>query len=72
MSKARVMLICVLIFAAIMGFDAYLYSDGVAGNSITQSVIYFASKSALVPAFIGFLMGFLMSHFFDTYAEPRE
>lgn len=72
MSKSRVMLFCFLIFAAIMGFDAFLYSDGVPGNSITQSIIYYASKSALVPYFIGFLMGFLASHFFDTYQEPRE
>lgn len=72
MTKARVMLICFLIFAAIMGFDAYLYADGVVGNSITQSIIYFASKSALVPAFIGFGMGFLLAHFFDNYQEPRE
>lgn len=72
MSKSRVMLICFLIFAAIMGFDAFLYSDGVAGNSISQAIIYYSEKSKLIPFFIGFLFGGLAFHWFDNFVEPRE
>ena len=71
MSKRTVLIISVLIFAAIMGFDVYLYSDGIPGNSISQTVIYYGQKSMLIPWAIGFLMGFLAAHFFDNFTEPR-
>ena len=57
---------------AVFVFDVYLYSDGVPGNSITQVIITASGVSNLVPWAVGFLMGFLAAHFFDTYQEPRD
>lgn len=62
----------ILIFVAILGFDAWLYADGIPGNSISQVIIEWSEKSALVPWFVGLLMGFLGAHLFDSYKEPRE
>lgn len=71
MKKSTIGLIIIGITLAILGFDGYLYSDGVPGNSISQTIIYYGQKSMLVPYFIGFGSGFLASHFFDSYTEPR-
>lgn len=57
---------------SIAGFDIYLYSDGVSGNSISQVIIDASTKYALIPWFVGFLMGGLTFHFFDNYVEPRK
>lgn len=65
MSKNLVLLTCLCAFLGVMAWDASLYLDAVPGNSITQVVVELSSKSKLVPAFIGFLFGFLMAHFFD-------
>jgi len=71
MTKKTVFLICIGIFAGILGFDGYLYTDGVPGNSISQTIIYFSHKCLLIPWFIGGLMGFLSAHLFDNYTEPK-
>jgi hypothetical protein len=62
----------VVIFVCIIGFDIWLYSDEVPGNSISQVIIDASTVSPLVPWFIGLLMGFTSAHFFDTYSEPRN
>jgi len=72
MKPKQVAISIVLIFAAIIAYDIWLYSDGVPGNSISQVIIDLSAISPLVPAFIGFLCGFLFAHFWDTYKEPRE
>jgi len=72
MSKLLVGLVSLGIFIGILIFDLCLYLDGVPGNSVTQTIIYYSGKTALVPFFIGFLMGFLGAHFFDNYKEPRN
>ena len=72
MSKKTVLFISLGIFVGILGWDAYLYSDDVAGNSITQTIIYFSTKTKLIPYFIGFLSGFLAAHFFDDFTETKE
>lgn len=66
-----ILLIIVGVFVAILGFDIYLYSDGVPGNSISQVIIHYSEKSMMLPWFIGLVMGLLASHFFDNYKEPR-
>lgn len=71
MRTKTVGIIIIATFALILGFDAYLYSDGIPGNSISQVIIEWSDKSALVPWFVGLLMGFLGGHFFDSYKEPR-
>lgn len=71
LSRNKVGLIIIAVFVLIMAFDAFLYSDGLPGNSITQTIIHYSEKSKLVPYFIGYLMGFLAAHFFDDYKEPR-
>lgn len=69
--KSKVLIGIIVIFLTIIGWDVYLYMDGVAGNSISQVIIELSEKSMLVPWFIGLLMGFLGAHFFDNYKEPR-
>lgn len=71
MSKGLILKCILGIFVLILGFDAYLYSDGVPGNSISQVIIHYGEKSMLVPWFIGLIMGFLGAHFFDNYKEER-
>lgn len=56
---------------AIAGFDIYLYSDNVPDNSISQIVIWLSHTVPLVPAAIGFFMGGLFFHFFDTYSQRK-
>lgn len=72
MKPKQVAISIVVIFVCIIGFDIWLYSDGVPGNSISQVIIAAAEKSPLVPWFVGFLFGALTMHFFDTYKEPRN
>lgn len=72
LSKKQVLIGSGLVFVGIIGFDVYLYSDGTPGNSISQAIIYYSREVLLIPWFIGFLMGFLAAHFFDSYTEPRD
>lgn len=72
MKPKQVAISIVTIFAAIIGYDVWLYSDGIPGNSISQVIIELSGVSPLVPWFVGFLFGALTMHFFDTYKEPRE
>lgn len=72
MKKKNVLLGILLIFALVLAWDCYLYMDDVPGNSISQVIIELSEKSRLVAAFVGFLFGFLTSHFFDDYKEPRN
>jgi hypothetical protein len=46
--------------------------DDVNGNSITQIVTSLSYSYPLIPASIGFLMGFLFAHFFDTTSQPKK
>lgn len=69
MKVKYVLLFCLGIIIAIAGFDIYLYADGVAGNSITQIIIRASKHYPIVPATIGFVMGALFFHFFDTTSE---
>lgn len=71
MKVKTVGIVIILVFVGILAFDAYLYSDGIPGNSISQVIIEWSDKSKLVPWFVGLLMGFLGAHFFDSYKEPR-
>lgn len=71
MTRARVLLACAAIIAVIFALDVYLYSDSLPGNSITQIVIWATEKTPLVPWLIGFTMGFLTAHFFDTKAQGK-
>lgn len=71
MTPSKVLLSCLAIFAAIIAYDVYLYSDGVAGNSITQSVIYYSDIYPILPWVIGFLMGYLVSHFWDPKPQAK-
>ena len=64
MTPALVALICAGIFVAILIWDAFLYSDKVERNSISQVVIDLTKRSPLVPWAIGFMMGFLTAHFY--------
>lgn len=69
MSKTKILYLILAVFVFILGFDVYLYSDGVPGNSISQVIIYYSQKSLLLPWFVGLVMGFLGAHFFDNYKE---
>lgn len=66
MSKKLVAITIVAIFVGILVWDAFLYSDDVARNSITQVIIDLSKQSALVPWFFGMVMGFLGAHLFDS------
>lgn len=72
MTKKTVFLSIVGIFVAILAYDAYLYTDGVPGNSISQTIIFYSHKCLLIPWGIGMLMGFLGAHLFDSYSEPTN
>lgn len=57
------------VFTGILAFDAYLYLDSIPRNSISQVIIDASAKSALLPWFIGLVMGFLGAHWFDNYKQ---
>lgn len=69
MRKDAVFKLILLVFLLIVGWDIYLYSDGVTGNSISQVIIAYSEKSMMLPWFIGMLMGGLAVHWFDNYKE---
>lgn len=69
MTKKAVAVTAIAIFLSILIWDAFLYADNVPGNSITQVVIASSKEYPLIPYFIGFLMGFLAAHFFDTSSQ---
>lgn len=60
MTPDRVLLIIGIATLAILIFDAFLYSDNVERNSITQVTIDYSKKYPLIP----FLWGFLIGHFY--------
>lgn len=60
-----------LVFLLIVGWDIYLYSDDVVGNSISQVIIAYSEKSMMLPWFIGLLMGGLAVHWFDNHSEGK-
>ena len=63
MTPSLVLFVCVLITAAILCWDYYLYHDKEDRNSISQVVIDLSRKSPMVPALIGFFIGLLFGHF---------
>lgn len=62
MAPTAVALICTLIFLAIIVWDVYLYLDNRPRNSISQVVIDLSKKNQTLPWFVGFLMGWLVGH----------
>lgn len=72
MNKKYVVIFIGVIICLIIGFDIFLYADGVPGNSISQVIIDASRNIPLIPWFVGFLMGGLTFHFFDSYVEPRK
>jgi hypothetical protein len=71
MSKKQVLSSCFLIFLIVIFWDGYLYLDGIPSNSITQSVIFYSTLYPILPWGIGFLMGYLTSHFFDPKPQLK-
>ena len=72
MSRRHVWFFIAAVFVGILAFDTYLYSDSIARNSISQVIIDAASVSALVPWFVGLVMGFLGAHWFDNYRQGEK
>ncbi len=66
MKPKYVALLCILIFISIIGWDVALYSDSTPKNSITQVVVELSKEWPIIPAAIGFFMGALFIHLFDT------
>ena len=71
MTKKIVVAVCLSIFLSIFGFDAYLYMDSIPGNSITQVIVSLSKDWPLIPAGIGFFMGGLFMHLFDTSQQAK-
>lgn len=69
MKPKHIAIVIIMSFIGILAFDGYLYSDTIARNSISQVIIDAAAKSALVPWFVGLIMGFLGAHWFDNYKQ---
>ena len=55
--------LALIIFAGIMAWDVCLYTDAVAGNSITQATIYYSHQYPIIAWAWGFGMGALIGHF---------
>lgn len=72
MTRKNVWVFIAAVFVGILVFDTYLYSDSIARNSISQVIIDAASVSALVPWFVGLVMGFLGAHWFDNYKQGEK
>lgn len=71
MKPKHVILIALLIFLAIIGWDVYLYSDNIEGNSITQVVRGIIKDNPLASAALGFLFGALFIHFTDFTSQKK-
>lgn len=71
MSKRLVLISIFAVFFAIIGYDVYLYSDSIDGNSITQVIISTTHDYPILAWAIGFLMGYLTSHFYDPEAQKK-
>lgn len=69
MKPKHVAIIIAVVFIGLLIMDAFLYTDSVSRNSLSQVIIDAAAKSALVPWFVGLVMGFLGAHWFDNYRE---
>jgi len=72
MKRFTVWVFIVAVFGGILAVDAYLYLDSIPRNSISQVIIDAAGKSALVPWFVGLVMGFLGAHWFDNYRQEDK
>lgn len=72
MTTKRVWAFIIFIFVLIAAVDIYLYSDSIDRNSITQVIIDSSKDAPLIPWFVGFLMGGLTFHFFDSYKQKRK
>lgn len=53
-----------LIVLSILAWDAWLYSDKVERNSITQVIIDWSKKGPAVPALVCLFLGMLIGHLF--------
>lgn len=71
MSKRKVLIIIILIPVLILIWDAMLYGDTLAGNSITQVIREIVGSSTLAAGALGFAFGGLFFHFFDS-TEQRK
>ena len=72
MKPKHVFFACLGIIAAVLAWDVFLYTDNVAGNSISQVIWDWSRAAPILPAMIGFVVGFLFCHFFgDGPAQPR-
>lgn len=56
---------CIALTAVILGVDAML--SGIGWPTISQSIGYWTLATPLVPALVGFFMGGLMMHLFESY-----
>ncbi len=66
MTKRKVLITIALIAVAILAWDAMLYADNVPGNSITQVIRSIVEGSPLAAGALGFFLGAIFMHFFDT------
>ena len=71
MNKNYVGYIILLAVVLILGFDAWLYSDTLTDNSISQVIIAWSRGSRTFTAFLGFVFGYLFAHFFDDVERKK-
>lgn len=72
MTTKRVWIFIFCVILLIGATDVYLYSDSIDRNSISQVIIDSSQLTPLIPWFIGFIMGALTFHFFDTYKQKNK
>lgn len=73
MKQKHVFLTCLAIIAAVLVWDVYLYADAIPGNSISQVIWDWSHMAPILPAMMGFVVGYLFCHFFgDGPAQKRE
>ena len=66
MTKRKVLITIALIAIGIIVWDVALYSDNIPGNSITQVIRSIVEGSPLAAGALGFVLGAIFMHFFDT------
>jgi len=61
MGKTRIITLVVLLslFLGIISWDIYLAVNGIPGDTISESLLFLATKSILIPASAGYVMGHL-------------
>lgn len=74
MSSILILLIVIFVALVIIAWVDYLrYTDDVPGNSITQIIRRAAKSYPIVPALIGYVLGFVSSgllfHLFDSVEQ---